>query len=90
MSNVLTARDLEEIIAKGGDPNAVAKDAILQHKAPYLNVSFFLARAAGVDAVGVSSANVPWGVSVRTRTYSTSASTQLRRTSSSQRPTTSR
>jgi len=29
MSNVLTARDLEEIIAKGGDPNAAAKDAVL-------------------------------------------------------------
>jgi hypothetical protein len=28
------------------DPEAVAQDAILQHKAPYLNVPFFLARAA--------------------------------------------
>ena len=29
MSNVLTAKDLEAIIAKGGDPNAAAKDAVL-------------------------------------------------------------
>lgn len=29
MSNVLTARDIEAIIAKGGDPNAAVKDAIL-------------------------------------------------------------
>ena len=28
------------------NPEAVAKDAILQHKAPYLNVPFFIARAA--------------------------------------------
>ena len=29
MINVLTAKDLEAIIAKGGDPNAAAKDAVL-------------------------------------------------------------
>jgi len=29
MSNVLTARDLEEIIAKGGDPNAAVQGAVL-------------------------------------------------------------
>ena len=29
MSNVLTAKDIEAIIAKGGDPNAAVKDAIL-------------------------------------------------------------
>jgi hypothetical protein len=28
------------------DPDVVAKDAILQHKAPYLNVTFFFVRAA--------------------------------------------
>ena len=29
MSNVLTAKDIEAIIARGGDPNAAAKDAVL-------------------------------------------------------------
>ena len=29
MTNVITAKDIEAIIAKGGDPNAAVKDAIL-------------------------------------------------------------
>ena len=29
MNKVFTAKDIEDIIAKGGDPNAAIKDAVL-------------------------------------------------------------
>lgn len=64
MSNVLTARDLEEIIAKGGDPNAAAKDAVLTPSArdtlrDYANAQRKAGRTAAADSAAVTAPTKP-------------------------------